>query len=171
MDNPAQISLFDQPEEQETSLEHLQWPEQDRFPINLGQRRVDGAVLADLAEEGNPLIVTGYASLARVIDLVGVKKAGAVTRILFGAEPFGTSRSSFAVGEQPLPREAEAYWLARGISLRLSAKLLLTIEVRASSAEVPWHALPASPREDLLWQPRRYVGLEQLYRCGFGETA
>ena len=137
MDNPAQISLFDQPEEQETSLEHLQWPEQDRFPINLGQRRVDGAVLADLAEEGNPLIVTGYASLARVMDLVCVEKAGAVTRILFGAEPFGTSRSSFAVGEQPLPREAEAYWLARGISLRLSAKLLLTIEAIKSGQVQP----------------------------------
>lgn len=114
--------------------------------MNLGHRRVDATVLTDFAMDQNPLIVTGYASLARIIDFVGDKRRESVVRILFGSEPFGTSRTAFTVRDQALPREAEAYWLSRGISLRMSAKVISTIEeIRAGRVQARYLGTPYRP--------------------------
>lgn len=109
------------------------WPESERFPLNHVQRDNVGArIRADLKQSRYPLIVTGYASLAEIVDLTSdmeeASRSSASTRLLFGAEPFSSSRRSFSGAAVQLPREMREYWLNKGISLTLSAELLTTIQ-------------------------------------------
>ncbi|WP_405226808.1 SNF2-related protein [Lentisalinibacter sediminis] len=104
------------------------WPPAARFPLNHDAARVADTVLRDLAESRRPLIVTGYSTLDRIIDFVATADRCEEIRVLFGTEPFESRRDSFTLADRELPEEIRDYWLERGISVRLSAKLLLTIE-------------------------------------------
>ena len=42
------------------------WPSQERFPTNRGRLRVGDVVRDDLLGSSNPLLITGYASLAEL---------------------------------------------------------------------------------------------------------
>ena len=114
-----------------------QWPDPHRFPLNVARQRVSDQVLADLRASREPLIVTGYAALDQVIDFVAAIASSSRVRVLFGAEPFPSRRDSFEVAGRAFPAEVEVYWLARGISLRLSARLIDCIErLRDGTVEV-----------------------------------
>lgn len=82
----------------------------------------------DLRAAQEPLIVTGYAGLDRVIELVADCPETTHVRILFGSEPFPSRRESFELADKSFSKEVESYWLKRGISLLLSAKLIRCIE-------------------------------------------
>lgn len=82
----------------------------------------------DLRAAQEPLIVTGYAGLDRVIELVADCPETTHVRILFGSEPFPSRRESFELADKSFSKEVEGYWLKRGISLLLSAKLIRCIE-------------------------------------------
>jgi len=128
MDQPTQINLFDEASDGASSIDLLAWPSSARFPLNAAKEKVGNTVLSDLIG-GASLIVTGYASLERIVEFLSERRSGDETiRLLFGSEPFATNRDSFTVREQSVPREAEAYWLDRGISLRLSAKVVKAVE-------------------------------------------
>jgi hypothetical protein len=108
------------------------WPAQERFPTNRRREHVRGVVWEDLVSSRDPLVVAGYSSIAELVQLVSdwddSGHDGRV-RILFGAEPFNTSRLAFKSDRKEFTEEAQSYWLEeRGISLRLSAKVLQTIE-------------------------------------------
>ena len=45
------------------------WPAPARFPLNTDTGREVDVVVSDLRRSGNPLIVTGYAALDRLIDV------------------------------------------------------------------------------------------------------
>ena len=49
------------------------WPPQDKFPINndTHQRTVKAEVLKDIKESENYLIITGFTSLANIIEIFG----------------------------------------------------------------------------------------------------
>lgn len=124
--------LFDQPPHLAQQIrEQAYWPAPSRFPLNFVRgRSVRDTVLTDLLASDAPLIVTGYAALAEVVDFIGEFRtsresvpSGAV-RILFGAEPFLSMRHSFAGPSHRFSEDMRRYWLEQGISLHLSAKVI-----------------------------------------------
>jgi hypothetical protein len=104
------------------------WPAQERFPCNRSGHTVGRVVLADLRGARSPLIVSGYASLERILRLLAelAPDKGPV-RLLFGVEPHVTGRERFALHYADFPEEVRSYWLARGISLDASASLIHAI--------------------------------------------
>jgi superfamily II DNA or RNA helicase len=121
-----QLGLFDEePPPLETGA-GVAWPESARFPLNIGRkRRVGDEVLPDLRNSKRPLVVVGYSALDHLIDLLADIGDGDVhVRLLFGSEPFPSRRERFELTQSNVPREVEEYWLKRGISLRLSGKLI-----------------------------------------------
>jgi len=126
----------------------LDWPARTRFPLNLDDRKVEHTVIPDLKYSVSPLLVSGYASLDRLIDFVADCTDRSHVRLLIGHEPHPSRRESYKLGARSLPREVEHYWLQRGISLHLSAKLVLFIqqlkkghiEARYLSGGTPLHA-------------------------------
>ncbi|WP_432507393.1 phospholipase D family protein [Kineococcus arenarius] len=128
------------------------WPEATRFPVNHAGSKVAAVVSADLEGTDDALIVTGFASIAEVIDLIAHREqrstarqqedggghgagAGAVgekgdrgrdqVRLLLGSEPFAGQRRSLGSPQAQFAQEVSSYWLERhGISLHLSAKII-----------------------------------------------
>jgi len=124
---PIEVDLFDGlPAAPVGGL--LPWPPQDRFPLNLDARRVDQAVRGDLQASPAPLIVTGYASLDRLIDFLSSLPERATPRVLLGQEPFASRRETFEMSRHGFAREVADYWLEQGISVLLSARLITCIE-------------------------------------------
>lgn len=111
-----------------SGVHSLVWPDPARFPLNTGANRVRDIVLADLRASSSPMVVTGYASLDELVDfLAGCTAAGPV-RVLLGAEPFPGKRETYEVRGHSFPQEVTNYWLKRGFSLLLSAKLIRCID-------------------------------------------
>ncbi len=78
------------------------------------------------------LIVTGYASLDKVVDFLALRSQRPGTqdlRIIFGNEPFKPRSSWEAISVKPLADEIRDYWLERGISVLLSAAVLRVREL------------------------------------------
>lgn len=127
----GQISLFDAPDaSSEMRLEVLDWPSPERFPLNVAGQKVRDQVISDLKTASNPLIIAGYASIDYLIDFAaGLSTRDGKLRLLLGTEPFPGNRVSYSASRESFPREVEAYWLDRGVSLRLSAKIVQTIEL------------------------------------------
>jgi len=122
------LDLFGQQNHPVAEHPELEWPAPEDFPLNLNAKQVHHSVLPDLEQARKPLIITGFASLDRIIDFIAESDEQAHVRIVFGSEPFPSRRDTFEVTEEPFTKEVENYWLERGISLRLSAKLLQCIE-------------------------------------------
>ena len=116
------------PGDSPSQLIDLEWPDLERFPLNTKQGHVEDLVVSDLRSSDSPLIVTGYASLDKLIDHIADCRAESKVRIIIGCEPFDSRRESYRHGEDALVKEMEDYWLERGISLLLSAKLLTCID-------------------------------------------
>lgn len=112
----------------------LKWPDPGRFPVNHAASRVRNLVWPDLVESSDPLLVAGFSSIGELIDLLsawGKEQREGTFRIVLGSEPFSSQRSSFGAPGTVFTDEVRDYWLGKGISLRLSAKLLLTRELLA----------------------------------------
>ena len=128
MRDTRSFDLFAEETPVDAEAYRLEWPEPARFPLNVDRHKVRDMVLGDLRAAREPLIVTGYASLDRLIDFIADCPAEAQIRVLLGFEPFPSRRESYKVRGHSFPREVEHYWLGRGISLLLSAKLIQCIE-------------------------------------------
>jgi len=90
-------------------------PPQARFPINGYGRHVEEPVKQELSASRDPLIITGYTSLT--------------IRILLGHEPIASPQYEFRSSRHHFSQEVNDYWLERGISITLCAKVLAAIEV------------------------------------------
>jgi len=104
------------------------WPDPWRFPLNRDDARVEDVVRKDLRESEEPLLVTGFASLDRLIDFAASAERCRRIRVVFGSEPFDSRREVFSLTDTDLPHEMKEYWLNRGISVLLSGKLLVCID-------------------------------------------
>ena len=122
------IFASDEPEDR---LLQSGYPAQDRFPLNLDGAQVENVVLPDLRDSASPLIITGFASIDRLLDFCCDQCGNpeAEVRLLIGQEPFPSRRDTFTVNRADLTSEAEAYWLARGICLLYSAKVIEMVDL------------------------------------------
>lgn len=104
------------------------WPSQERFPVNHASASVGRLVSRDLVSSSQPLVVTGFASIGELIDLIGdwaAEEHVARMRVVLGSEPFRSHRLAFGSPTAQFTDEVRRYWLeTEGISLRLSAKIL-----------------------------------------------
>jgi hypothetical protein len=110
------------------ALSSLAWPDSDRFPVNHAGARVWDLVWSDLTRSQGGLVVAGFASIAKIVELVAARASreepGHV-RVLLGSEPFGTDRVSFGSASASFTDDVRRYWVEqRGVSLRLSAKIV-----------------------------------------------
>lgn len=105
-----------------------EWPTSQRFPLNHDAAHVEDTVLQDLNDSEHPLIVTGFATLDRLIGFVASADNCSQIRVVLGSEPFDSRQATFSIKGADVPTEIKEYWLERGISVLLSAKLLVCIE-------------------------------------------
>jgi len=125
---PHTPDLFEQPAVSRGMAVSRPWPDGTRFPLNLDGRSVHAAVMGDLAGSANPLVVTAYTALDYLIEqLPGLETEGPV-RLLLGTEPTVSEHVRLRPGRADFPAEIRDYWLARGVSLRLSARVIRFIE-------------------------------------------
>jgi hypothetical protein len=113
-------------------LDAQSWPDLKEFPTNRSRHHVRDVVWEDLVSSKFPLLVAGYSSLGELVQLIShwdlQGHEGGQVRMVFGAEPFMTNRHSFRSDRKEFTTEVLHYWEERGISLRLSAQVLQTIE-------------------------------------------
>jgi superfamily II DNA or RNA helicase len=109
------------------------WPAHDRFPYNHNRLTVGKLIEEDLLGSLNPLIITGYTSLDKLIRFLATCHRQADSfefiRILLGNEPSPSQRQAFRFSYQEFSQEVTDYWLERGISLYLSAEVVLAMEL------------------------------------------
>lgn len=120
------------------------WPESERFPYNYGNSWVQEFVQRDLEESKNPLIITGYASLNRIIDFFSERyrklnwfyDAFDTIRLLLGNEPYPTQKQEFRDSNK-FSEEIIDYWLDRGISILKCSQVIAAIElIKTGKVEV-----------------------------------
>jgi len=122
------LSLFEAANGGDRVLDGLVWPSQARFPLNLKVAVNVGSVIeGDLQAAEKPLIITGYAALDRIANLLPTCRSTANIRILFGTEPYLIKRGRYELSERSFQKEVESYWLDRGISLFHSASIVYCI--------------------------------------------
>ncbi len=126
----GQIGIFDQAAPSAIrGLNDLDWPAPERFPLNVGGHRVRNLVIRDLVESASPLIVAGYAAIDHIVEFLAQMPAGQEgVRLLFGSEPSPGRPERYGSSGRPFDQEVEAYWLTRGISPRLSLKLIHAVD-------------------------------------------
>ncbi len=117
---PHQLSLAElRPEDPNWEERPRDWPDTQRFPHNEAKPAVGEVVRPDLAGSDEVLLVIGFASLDKVIDLLAERseRMGAQQiRILFGNEPFPPGSKWSAISTKPLDDQIRDYWLQQGIS-------------------------------------------------------
>ncbi|MEH2175137.1 hypothetical protein [Nostoc sp.] len=106
------------------------WPPYERFPYNYtdSKRKIDSKVKVviedDLNQSKNLLIITGYASLEKIIDFLSDNyqrlqrnsEAFNIIRILLGNEPYPTEKQEFSSSNNKFSEEIVEFWRERGIS-------------------------------------------------------
>lgn len=156
------IDLFSTDENSDAAVRARKWPDPERYPLNSeGGNTVQRIVQrADLCGSNRVLIVSGYGALDRLIAFVCQAKdsnAAANIRLMFGHEPFPSRGVRVSTSTVDLIREAEDFWLDRGISLLYSANVIRTIEL-LRSGEVQTRYMPGSRR----LHAKIYVGDEAV---------
>lgn len=124
------------------------WPDQHRFPVNVGRTHVADVVRTDLLSSLSPLVVAGYSSLAALVELVAgwsfEQQHQGTLRLLLGSEPFASRRPHFTSAREEFTDEVREYWLEQSVSVRLSAKVIRTIEA-LDSGRLQARAIPGPP--------------------------
>lgn len=152
---------FDADPQVRLRLGNQEWPSFDEFPVNHSNARVGRQVWADLTTSREPLILAGYASLDKIVELVAAaahKPDPGRVRVLLGTEPFATQRRNFGSATAHFDADVRQYWIEeRGISLRLSAMLVQTI----GALEAGWFEVRFVPGETRL-HAKVFVGSDAV---------
>ncbi len=110
----------------------MRWPDPRDSPVNHPGSRVRDTVWADLTRSTDPLVVAGFASIAKIIDLahdVAQAQETPRLRVLLGTEPFTTERLAFGSADASFTEEVRRYWIEEhGVSLLQSATIVETIQ-------------------------------------------
>lgn len=113
-------------------LGHLQWPDPTMLPVNHAGGHVQDQVWQDLLSSRAPLVLAGFASITKIIELVAaaaLKPHPGSVRVLLGTEPFATERITFGSTADAFDQDVCAYWIEQhGVSLMLSAKIVQVIQ-------------------------------------------
>ena len=104
-----------------------QWPSQDNFPLNEEANKVKEILLQDIDESTSYLIITGFTSLANIVEIFGVRDLSKKSiRILLGYEPDIKKRKRWK--NISLSEEINEYWIDKGIDTFHGGMLIKTIE-------------------------------------------
>lgn len=156
-------------------LDSLRWPEQARFPVNRASAHVRDVLLGDLALSDSFLAVVGYSSIGELIELISVWSAitgrGGPARLLFGTEPFASTAKNFSSPRSSFTAEATEHWLDRGVSLRLSAKVVHAIELVEAGAVSARFLAGQSPLHAKIYvgHEAATIGSSNFTRNGLGQ--
>lgn len=108
----------------------LDLPAQDKFPLNLSAqgRRVRDIIVKDIKGSEDYLIITGFTSLANLIDIFGTEDYPKLKqlRVVIGFDL--DERVSKKLPHYSLSTEIKNYWLKQNISIRLCGPILNIIE-------------------------------------------
>lgn len=102
-------------------------PDVQRFPTNLGSKKAESVVLADLQASQSFQVFTGYSSLDYIVQVLGNPALieGKKGEIILGNEPaLYNPRGAY----RNLPDQVRDYWLERGISVYRCGNILALIE-------------------------------------------
>ena len=152
-------------------------PPQDRFPLNSSHdRQVRKPVEQDLKTASDPLIITGYTSLSMLIEFLASRRAAQTTfgrvRLFLGHEPTLSPHSDFRSSRHRFSREVTDYWLERGVSITLCAKLLAVIEMLGrGTIETKISAEAARPVHAKIYQTAQVITLGSSNFSHFGFQA
>jgi superfamily II DNA or RNA helicase len=106
------------------------WPSQDEFPINndTHQRTIKSKIVKDIEKSEDYLIVTGFTSLANIIEIFGSDQFPKLKklRIVLGFEPEPKRRKRWP--DHSLPTEIKNYWLKQNVSITLGGPIINIIE-------------------------------------------
>ena len=132
--DPGMPDLFSSTPEPHLSLQlgQLTWPDPGLLPVNHAGAHVRDHVWDDLVSSRTPLVLAGFASITKLIELVAAvthKADHGSVRVLLGTEPFATERVAFGSPSAAFTEDVRSYWIEQhGVSLLLSAKIVQTIE-------------------------------------------
>ena len=93
------------------------FPKNNRMPHNYSIYTVDEVLRIDLLQDKDPLIITGYTSLLRVIKLIAGLAEDQCLRLLIGNEPFPLAKVGMTLEPLSLPEEIHSYWTTHRLSL------------------------------------------------------
>lgn len=109
---------------------YLDLPAQGKFPLNLKEqgRTVRDILLNDIRNSENYLILTGFTSLANLIDVFGAAEYPKLKqlRVVIGFDL--DERVSKKMSHYSLPVEIKNYWVKQNVSIRLCGPILNIIE-------------------------------------------
>jgi len=109
---------------------YLDLPSQDKFPLNLNEqgRRVKDILLSDIRNSENYIILTGFTSLANLIDIFGSVDYPKLKqlRIVIGFDP--DERVARRLAHYSLPTEIKNYWAKQNVSIKLCGPIINIIE-------------------------------------------
>ncbi|WP_271272428.1 SNF2-related protein [Aliamphritea hakodatensis] len=111
------------------------FPEVSRLPHNYGLYTVDAVLSTDLEFEKEPLIITSYTSLLRIVKLISKLTEKQDLRILIGNDPRPVTNTPLSLEPVPFPEEVQKYWLNERISLLQYPEVLLALK-RISEGQV-----------------------------------
>jgi len=112
-------------------LAGLAWPDLRAFPVNHRGRRFIVSVWGDLRRSADPLVVAGFASIGKIVELaadIANRQSTPHLRVLLGTEPFSSQRTTF--GSRQCVPSATRYAAtgSSGISLLLSATIVFATQ-------------------------------------------
>jgi len=128
------------------------WPPSARFPHNEGGESVRNVLAPELVCSPAILIITGYASLDEILQLLNQRRLGANDRVrlMLGNDPYVVPRKTYPLGSQSLADEIRDYWLEQGFSVLHCGELLRVrtmveqnpdnIQLRIATKKHPVHA-------------------------------
>lgn len=106
------------------------WPKQEDFPINNDtfERTIKSTLLKDINASSEFLIVTGFTSLANLIEIFGTEGYFQLRnlRVVLGFEPELIGRKKWPTYN--LATEVKNYWLRQGVSIVLGGAILNLID-------------------------------------------
>lgn len=105
---------------------NVPWPDARRFPHNEVGSAVERVLAEDFRDSTSILVITGYASLDRVVRFLDNHDFASrpLVRLMFGNEPYYFPGKSYPIGSRPLADEIRDFWLSQGNSVMLSGALM-----------------------------------------------
>ncbi len=129
---------------------NVPWPDPLRFPHNEVGYAVEKILADDFCGSTSILVITGYASLDRVVRFLDQRDFAMQSRVrlMFGNEPYYSPGKSYPIGSKSLADEIRDYWLSHGFSIMLSGALMRVqqivreqlVQVRIATRKRPVHA-------------------------------
>jgi len=169
MNKKRRIHKTPQPDcvQTELQLRELHWPEQSCYPLNHHEHPKQYAadeVGKDIQASSKALIITGFTSLAYIIDSFGYEdSAEKKVQIVFGFEPDIYRRKVWK--QVQIEQEIADYWLDRGINPAKCGAVIKTIE-KIKSEQLQFKVLKALHAKIYVTDNHTMLGSSNFSRNG-----